>query len=64
MMMQGFNLLSLSLPPSLSFSFSLSLSLSLSHTKTEEQKQFLLQVVEEHRRKYPDARKSTVIHAT
>ena len=36
---------------------------NLSLTKTEAQKQFLLQVVEEHRRKYPDARKSTVAPA-
>ena len=27
-------------------------------TKDEKQKQYLLQVVEEHRRKFPDARKS------
>lgn len=37
---------------------------NLSLTKSEEQKQFLLQVVEEHRRKYPDARKATVTPAT
>ena len=36
---------------------------NLSLTKTEEQKQFLLQVVEDHRRKYPDARKPTVTSA-
>jgi len=29
--------------------------------KNENQKQFLLQVVEYHRKKYPDARKSTII---
>ncbi|KAG0713937.1 hypothetical protein GWK47_015098 [Chionoecetes opilio] len=33
---------------------------NLALTKNEEQRQFLLQVVEEHRRKYPNVRKSTV----
>ena len=33
-------------------------------TKTEDQKQFLLQVVEDHRHKYPNARKSTVTSAS
>ena len=30
-------------------------------TKDENQKQFLLQVVESHRKRFPDARKSTII---
>ena len=30
-------------------------------TKDEEQKQFLLQVVQEHRRLYPDASKKTIV---
>jgi len=30
-------------------------------TKDEEQKQFLLQVIQEHRRMYPDSKKSTVL---
>ena len=33
---------------------------NLALTKDEDQKQFLLQVVEEHRRVFPDARKSTM----
>jgi hypothetical protein len=33
-------------------------------TKNEEQKQFLLQVMEEHQKKYPNAKKSTVTSAT
>ncbi|KAG0710601.1 hypothetical protein GWK47_022451 [Chionoecetes opilio] len=36
------------------------MQVNLALTKNEEQRQFLLQVVEEHRRKYPDARKATV----
>ena len=30
-------------------------------TKDEEQKQFLLQVIQEHRRMYPDSKKTTVL---
>ena len=33
---------------------------NLAFTKDEDQKQFLLQVVEDHRRKSPNASKSTV----
>ena len=33
---------------------------NLALTKDEDQKQFLLQVVEEHRRVFPGARKSTM----
>ncbi|KAG0725044.1 hypothetical protein GWK47_039377 [Chionoecetes opilio] len=36
------------------------MQVNLALTKNEEQMQFLLQVVEEYRRKFPDARKSTV----
>lgn len=33
---------------------------NLALTKDEDQRQFLLQVIEDHRKRYPDARKSTV----